>query len=252
MQPGHLNLSYLVFACVLQLACVARSEAGTATIAYDATGSSKQSGVVLVGTLLLRKGNDRGDLALISIDGTAARWFAVDHAITPEITLVENQLRRVFLREMGKVVELKFVTQDGATAKLQNQEPPPMPALPAHAHTLSAPIPGILNFTDTHFKISRKVIADYMHSFEALRDNRAMLLKEGGLFITGMRDDSILEKAGLRVGDVLTAVDGKPLKDLKDLQSLFDHLTPSDESRRIDIELTRFGSTQHLTYDLSN
>jgi len=258
MRPDRLSISRFLFAWMLAVTSTARSEAGTATTSYDSTGGTLEAGgsrearVVLTGTLLLRNGSDRHDVALLGVDGDDPQWFGVNREITPEITLIDVQPRRVLLRQKGKILEVKFSTQSGTVVNVQEQEAAPIPALPAHANALVTPVPGIVHFSDTHFKVSRKVVTDYLHTFAALQDNRARMLEEGGVFITRLRNDSILEKIGLRVGDVLTAVDGKPLKNLTELQRLLDQLTDSKKSRRVDLELTRYGRTQHLTYDLND
>jgi S1-C subfamily serine protease len=75
-------------------------------------------------------------------------------------------------------------------------------------------------------------------------------LDEGGLFITRLGTEGVLEKAGLRVGDVLTAIDGKPLNSVLDLPRLIQRLDSESTTRRIEVELTRHGVPEHLTYDL--
>lgn len=224
--------------------------AATAT-SFDSPGNFHASTVELLGTLLLKNGDRSHKVALIRVNDEDARWFAVNQNVTRDIALVDVALRHVVLRHNGNLLQLKFSSRTSVAAPLPEQSPPPVPALPAHANALSTPVPGIVYLSDTHFKVSRKVMTDYLYSFEGLRDNRASLLDEGGLFITRIRADSVLEKTGLRVGDILTAVDGKPLKNLSDVQRLLNQLTESKKPQRIDLELTRSGMTQHLTYDLT-
>ena len=233
------------------MAFVPQNEAGAETTTFDSIADAAQSNLVLVGTLLRRNGSDHHDLALIGERGHDTRWFAIDDAITRDITLVEVRVRSVLLRRDGKVLELTLSADTGAVAAVAaREEPPPIPALPAHADALSRPVPGIVPLSDSYFRVSRRVIVDYLRSPQAFEDNGATFLEEGGLFITRLGNESILEKAGLRVGDVLTAVDGKPLKDPLDLQRLLGRFNDSKNIKSIDLDVTRHGAPQRLTYDL--
>jgi type II secretory pathway component PulC len=233
---------------MLAMALVPQNEAGAETPAFDSIHDAEQSNLVLVGTLLRRSGSDHHDLALIGEKGHDARWFAIDQAITRDITLVEVRVRSVLLQREGEILELKLSTDTGAVPALE--EPAPIPALPAHANALLTPVPGIVPLSDSYFRVSRRVMVDYLRSPQAFEDNGATFLDEGGLFITRLGNESILEKVGLRVGDVLTAVDGEPLKDPLDLQRLLGRFNNPKGLKSIDLEVTRHGAPQRLTYDL--
>lgn len=250
MRPGRLPApSPAILAWILATGLEPLSEAATAMTSFDAIDGSQQTRLVLVGTLLRRDGSDHRDLALISENGNDARWFTIDEAITPKTTLVEVKLRSVLLRHDAEVLELTLSTATAAVADAQ-EEPAPIPALPAHANALSRSVPGIVPLSENYFRISRELVRDYLHSPEAFQDNQAIFLEEGGLFITRLGNEGILENAGLRVGDVLTAVDGQPLNSLFDLPHL-GQVFNSKTLHRIDLEVTRHGAPQRLTYDLS-
>jgi Do/DeqQ family serine protease len=69
-----------------------------------------------------------------------------------------------------------------------------------------------------------------------------------GAFVYGVFKGSPAEKAGLLPGDLITKVEGIPLKDSSDLLLTIGNLTPG---KRVELELVRAGSTQRLSLQVA-
>jgi serine protease Do/serine protease DegQ len=65
-----------------------------------------------------------------------------------------------------------------------------------------------------------------------------------GALISQVVDDSAAEKAGIKAGDVVTAVNGKPVKDAAGLRNAIGMLTIGD---RVDVALLRDGKPRRVT-----
>jgi serine protease Do len=82
----------------------------------------------------------------------------------------------------------------------------------------------------------------------ALADSFSLKSREGAL-VSGVTPDSPAAKAGLKEGDVITAVNGKPLKDSTALQLAVSALAPDT---KINLDVLRGGKTEHLTATTGN
>jgi len=72
----------------------------------------------------------------------------------------------------------------------------------------------------------------------------------GGMWVLKVQDGSIAEVAGLRVGDVIVEIDGKPLKAVRDLATAFDDATSA--GRAADLSVIRAGSPIHVSIQLTS
>lgn len=123
----------------------------------------------------------------------------------------------------------------------------PVRALPAYADAFLVPMEGITYISDTHFIVSRDKIRDFLSSPDAMKDARWILQKDGSLFIARIRDGSVYEKAGLRVGDVITEINATPIKNSNQVMALYVGL---DKMQHLDLTIERMGQEQHLLYDI--
>jgi serine protease Do len=69
-----------------------------------------------------------------------------------------------------------------------------------------------------------------------------------GAFVYGVFKGSPAEKAGLLPGDLITKVDGSPLKDSSDLLLAIGNLPPG---RRVELELVRAGAAQRISLQVA-
>jgi putative serine protease PepD len=70
----------------------------------------------------------------------------------------------------------------------------------------------------------------------------------GGVRLTNVRSGTPAEDAGLEVGDVITAIDGKPVDDASELSSAIDAKRPNET---VELTYTRDGETKSATVTLA-
>lgn len=68
--------------------------------------------------------------------------------------------------------------------------------------------------------------------------------EEAGVLVSKVEDGSPAEKAGIKVGDIITSVDGKATKTSWDIRS---HLRRIEQEQAVPIEISRNGRSQTLT-----
>ncbi len=122
------------------------------------------------------------------------------------------------------------------------------PALPAHAWVSDDSLPaGVTHPEKYHWRLNgdiRQQLQDIGLWRESLRIANE---EDGSVAITRIRRDSLPESLGLRVGDVITRINDKPVKEVfGDWQQLAELL----ESRQAKIEVLRTGEKLQLQYDI--
>lgn len=68
-----------------------------------------------------------------------------------------------------------------------------------------------------------------------------------GVLVTQVTENSAAAKAGIKAGDVITAVDGKPVKDVGDI---IDHLQGVESGKTVPVEITRDKQAQTISVTL--
>lgn len=70
-------------------------------------------------------------------------------------------------------------------------------------------------------KLARKDVDAALADFGALASSISAAFTPGGLRLDAVTEGTIFTKAGLRTGDVIVSVDGKPLRSLDDAADLY-------------------------------
>lgn len=71
----------------------------------------------------------------------------------------------------------------------------------------------------------------------------------GGLKIQSLEKGGIYEKLGLKQGDVIRAINGKPMNNQKDVLEVTSRMKTTD---KIEIELVRDGLTKKMIYQIQS
>lgn len=71
----------------------------------------------------------------------------------------------------------------------------------------------------------------------------------GGLKILSLEKGGIYEKLGLKQGDVIRAINGKPMNNQKDVLEVTSRMKTTD---KIEIELVRDGLTKKMIYQIQS
>jgi hypothetical protein len=77
--------------------------------------------------------------------------------------------------------------------------------------------------------------------------NRDVSKNPSGFKMVSLEKGSVYEKLGLKQGDVIKTINGKPVNSPKDAMELTNLLKSAD---KVEIELVRDGSTQKMTYQI--
>jgi len=68
-----------------------------------------------------------------------------------------------------------------------------------------------------------------------------------GISITGIKPRSLFRKMGLRSGDIITGVGGKPISSVEDVMRMYDELTSSS---KMSLEIKRRGRNETINYSI--
>ena len=112
-----------------------------------------------------------------------------------------------------------------------------------------APAPvGIQQMTSNQFALPRALVAEQLRRPQELFSQALMVPNAGGGFLVReIQPNSVYEKLGLRVGDVLRSVNGKSINTLDDAMKAYQ---AASTQRDIRVEVIRGGQPEHLTYNL--
>ena len=71
-----------------------------------------------------------------------------------------------------------------------------------------------------------------------------------GFRINGIRDASVFKKLGIKNGDVITSVDNRKIRSVKDIMELYQKLKTGRTGNAMDIEIKRNGTVKKLEYSI--
>lgn len=197
--------------------------------------------IVLHGTFV----NEQSQLALISGDDQQQRWFNRKEYLDADFYLDSIFKNYVLIRDTGNTMTLEIhITGGGATQEL----PDVVPAIPAHSWVESLPpVPGIDRVESNRYRVKRELLMKELQSGEIFKQVLIMPREEGGFSIDRIKEGSMAEVIGLRVGDTIHKINDKPLTNITDVLDLYKNL---DSLEKIDVELSRMHEVQHLLYEL--
>ncbi|MDR0547294.1 MAG: Do family serine endopeptidase [Dysgonamonadaceae bacterium] len=70
-----------------------------------------------------------------------------------------------------------------------------------------------------------------------------------GVYVAGFSSKSSAEKAGIKEGDVITAINGSKIKSFSELRAQINRYSPGD---KVDVQVNRFGATKTFKVELKN
>ena len=98
---------------------------------------------------------------------------------------------------------------------------------------------------ENRYSITRELIQAQMRSPAAWRNAALVPQPGGGFLVREIVPGSLYEKLGLRVGDVITAVNGEPINAVEDALNLYQNIGQLNE---VQLELRRGNETRQLSY----
>lgn len=197
--------------------------------------------IVLHGTFV----NEQTQLALISTDDRQQRWFNLKEYLNADFYLDAIFKDYVLIRDTGNTVALEIrIANGGATQEL----PDVVPAIQAHAWVESlSPVPGVDRMEPNRYRIKRDLVIKELQSGEIFKQVLVLPREEGGFSIDRIKEGSMAEVIGLRVGDTIHKINDKPLTNITDVLDLYKNL---DSLEKVDVEISRMHEVQQLHYEL--
>jgi S1-C subfamily serine protease len=107
----------------------------------------------------------------------------------------------------------------------------------------AAPAPAIVPATGTDAVLARREVDAALADFGALSVAFRASFTPAGLRVDSVLEGSLFSKAGLRAGDVIASVDGRPLRSLDDAASLY---ARAGSLRTVTAQIVRGGKTLTL------
>lgn len=170
--------------------------------------------------------SDSGGIAFISVDGKPQRAFEVGEKVADGVTLRSVLADRALIQRGGSVESLL------------------LPGAAAEAAAGGAK--GVRPAGDGTIVVSRRRVEAELASADLL-DQVKLAPGADGLTVTEVKPQSLLGELGLRAGQTLRSVNGRPVRSLQDLLGLPGLLAGRDS---VDVEVVLGGQTQRLRYRL--
>ena len=113
---------------------------------------------------------------------------------------------------------------------------------------VALPPAGIQQTAPNQFALPREMVTEQLRRPQELFSQALMVPNAGGGFLVReIQPNSLYEKLGLRVGDVIRSVNGKPVNTVDDAMKAYQ---AASTQRDIRVEVIRGGQSEHLTYNL--
>jgi type II secretion system protein C len=109
----------------------------------------------------------------------------------------------------------------------------------------------VTQISDTEFEVSRSLLDRYMSDMDALsklaraRPHKDAAGANDGYRLSGVRRNEALYQLGIRSGDIVHSVNGKPLTDMGNAMSAFSQLQGGSD---FSFEITRRGERKTMSY----
>lgn len=235
VDSGEYNLQTLLSASLFGRATPAARPAQAALEAIPLSSLN----LVLTGVLV----TPAGSFAVISADGSPELPFGVGDEITAGVTLQAVYADRVLIRRGGATESLllKDTSQALPSGAILNPGIAAAPARPPNPDSV-VQRRGPRNFT-----VDRQQLTQQMQTPEFLTQALMVPNAGGGFLVREIQPGSVYEKLGLRVGDVITSVNGQAVNSVEDVMRLYAQF---GTAANVQVDVRRAGRNETLVYNL--
>lgn len=195
--------------------------------------------LVLTGVLV----NLTHSVALISADGAPELPFIVGEEITAGVVLHEVYADRALIRR-GATTESLMLKETGPALPSGSVVTPPRVN---NARRTAAAVD--VQRSGNQFNVEREQLNKQLQRPEFLSQALMVPNAGGGFLVREIQPGSLYEKLGLRVGDVISSVNGQPVNTIEDVLRLYQQLG-GDGGNQITLDVRRAGKSESLTYNL--
>ncbi|MDX8408996.1 MAG: type II secretion system protein GspC [Mariprofundales bacterium] len=191
----------------------------------------------LVGTVVA---GDHSVAMILPMAGKAVDIFYIGDAVIPRVTVKAILADHVVLDADGDKRELWLDKKAQAAAAGMPQPAPTVQVLPSSA-------PNVRKMG-----LSRQVVNNAMANFSTLLSQARILPhftngKADGFLVTDIAAGSLYQQLGLKNGDILTGVNGKPVTSMDQAMNMYRQL---QRAPSVDVAVMRGGQQQSFHYDI--
>lgn len=179
-----------------------------------------------------------GSFAVISADGSPELPFGIGQEITAGVNLHAVYADRVLIRRGGATESLML--KDTAQAL-------PTGAIVGPSASTASSNRAVQRVTDHNFTVDRQQLTQQMQTPEFLTQALMVPNAGGGFLVREIQPGSVYERLGLRVGDVINAVNGQPVNTVEDVMRLY---TQFGSAAKVQIDVRRAGRSETLLYNI--
>jgi len=182
-----------------------------------------------------------GSFALISTDGGEELPFALGQEIVAGVTLYAVYADRVLIRRGGATESLLLKdTGEG----LANGSVVAAKAAPGRR---PAGLGAVQPQGSGTFTVDRQQLTQQMQTPEFLSQALMVPNAGGGFLVREIQPGSVYEKLGLRVGDVINAVNGQAVNSVEDVMRLYGQFSTATN---VQVDVRRAGKNETLVYNI--
>jgi general secretion pathway protein C len=198
--------------------------------------------LVLTGVMI----TPAGGFALISADGSPELPFSVGQEIVGGVSLYAVYSDRALIRR-GSATE-SLMLKDIGTLLPDGSIVMPNPAVsPKSRKRDRIRQQGIQQQSTNNFMVDREQLTQQMQTPEFLTQALMVPNAGGGFLVREINPGSIYEKLGLRVGDVINAVNGQNVNTVDDVMRLYQQFGTAGN---IQVNVRRSGKNETIVYNI--
>ncbi len=177
--------------------------------------------------------------ALIRVDTEPETPFAVGDEISRGVVLRAVYPERVIIQRRGRTEALLLEAPAAALADTSAASAPPASAQA-----------GIRPQGDKSFTVDREFVKNELRNPNIFRQALIVPNAGGGFLVRQIQPGSIYAKLGMRVGDVIRKVNGRPINSANEALELYQQLGGVDQLDTVELEVIRAGRIEQLQYTI--
>ena len=177
--------------------------------------------------------------ALISVNGQPQEPFAIGQEVTAGAVLQAVYPDRVLLTR-GGITESLMLESVNNNAGISTGS--------SYSADSGQPPGGISQNGDNQYVVARSMVTQELKKPQQLLSEALMVPNpSGGFLVRQIQPDSVYQKLGLQVGDVIRSVNGQPVNTLQDAMRVYQQASSSSSVR---LEVVRNGRPEVLQYQI--
>lgn len=197
------------------------------------------------------------NIAVISVQGARDKLFGIGEAITPNVKLLAVDPTGAVISHNGITEWLEFSRKTDVKAEAPTVTIPapqaPLPVSPqprlfeAGLMVAFTPADVVQNLGKNRFSVKRSWLEDQVRSGDLSATAKLAPETGGGLRVSDIVPGSLYDTLGLKDGDTINTVNGKPFKSVTELMGFL--VEQRDSSTSAQVQVMRGGSLNNLQLD---